>query len=63
MDDYKRKSGRMFPTCSEVLEVVRDLGYFRLTDQQIDLLGLGEGDDEAVDAVEADALEEEDADI
>ena len=63
MDDYKRKSGRMFPTCSEVLEVVRDLGYFRLTDQQIDLLGLGEGDDEAVDAVEADALEEEEADV
>lgn len=63
MDDYKRKSGRMFPTCSEVLEVVRDLGYFRLTDQQIDLLGLAEGDDEAVDAVEADEFEEEDADL
>jgi hypothetical protein len=27
MDDYKRRSGRMFPTCSEVLEVVRSLGY------------------------------------
>ena len=27
MDEYKRKSGRMFPTCSEVLEVIRDLGY------------------------------------
>ena len=27
MDEYKRKSGRMFPTWSEVLEVVRDLGY------------------------------------
>jgi hypothetical protein len=27
MDDYKRKSGRMFPTWSEVLEVVRGLGY------------------------------------
>ena len=27
IDDYKRKSGRMFPTCSEVLEVVRSLGY------------------------------------
>ncbi len=31
MDDYKRKSGRMFPTCSEVLEVIRDLGYVQLT--------------------------------
>ena len=27
MDKYKRSSGRMFPTCSEVLEVIRDLGY------------------------------------
>jgi hypothetical protein len=27
MDEYKRISGRMFPTCSEVLEVVRKLGY------------------------------------
>ena len=27
MDDYKRRSGRMFPTWSEVLEVIRDLGY------------------------------------
>ena len=27
MDDYKRSSGRMFPTCSEVLEVIRSLGY------------------------------------
>ena len=24
---YKRTSGRMFPTCSEVLEVLRNLGY------------------------------------
>ena len=29
MDDYKRSSGRMFPTCSEVLEVIRSLGYAR----------------------------------
>lgn len=27
MNDYKRKSGRMFPTCSEILEVIRNLGY------------------------------------
>jgi hypothetical protein len=27
MAEYKRRSGRMFPTWSEVLEVVRDLGY------------------------------------
>src|SRR5258708_6711745 len=27
LDDYKRTSGRMFPTCSEILEVIRGLGY------------------------------------
>ena len=27
LDCYKRASGRMFPTCSEILEVVRSLGY------------------------------------
>jgi hypothetical protein len=27
LDDYKRRSGRMFPTCSEILEVFRSLGY------------------------------------
>jgi len=27
MDNYKRSSGRMFPTCSEVLEVIKSLGY------------------------------------
>ncbi|TWU50966.1 hypothetical protein Poly51_42590 [Rubripirellula tenax] len=40
MDDYKRDSGRMFPTCSEVLEVIRSLGYCQLTDDQADQLGL-----------------------
>jgi hypothetical protein len=27
MHEYKQKSGRMFPTWSEVLEVLRELGY------------------------------------
>ena len=27
MNDYKRRSGRMFPTWSEVLEVLKALGY------------------------------------
>jgi hypothetical protein len=27
MNEYKRKSGRMFPTWSEVLEVLQSLGY------------------------------------
>lgn len=30
LDEYKRKNGRMFPTCSEVLEVIRDLGYVKV---------------------------------
>ena len=30
MDTYKRSSGRMFPTCSEVLEVLKSLGYAKL---------------------------------
>ena len=29
LDDYKRRSGRMFPTCSEVLEVIKKLGYIK----------------------------------
>jgi hypothetical protein len=29
LDEYKRRSGRMFPTCSEVLEVIRSLGYVK----------------------------------
>jgi hypothetical protein len=30
LEQYKRTSGRMFPTCSEILEVVRSLGYARV---------------------------------
>ena len=32
MQDYKKSSGRMFPTWSEVLEVLRDLGYEKPAD-------------------------------
>lgn len=35
MDDYKRRSGRQFPTWSEVLEVLRDLGYRKVAPQQM----------------------------
>jgi hypothetical protein len=38
MDAYKRSSGRMFPTCSEILEVVRGLGYTKLTQEERTLL-------------------------
>jgi len=33
LDDYKRRSGRMFPTCSEILEVLRGLGYVKVQQQ------------------------------
>lgn len=32
MDDYKREFGRPFPTWSEVLEVIRSLGYRKVAD-------------------------------
>jgi len=34
LDQYKRTSGRMFPTCSEVLEVLLSLGYIKATPAQ-----------------------------
>jgi hypothetical protein len=34
LDAYKRASGRMFPTCSEILEVIRALGYVRVSPEQ-----------------------------
>lgn len=57
MDDYKRASGRMFPTCSEVLEVIRSLGYHKLSDDQVDQLGIAfdtQDHEEMVDGVEED---------
>ena len=38
LDAYKRAAGRMFPTCSEILEVIRSLGYVRLNEEQQSLL-------------------------
>lgn len=35
MDAYKRANGRMFPTCSEILEVIRAMGYVRVTPTQV----------------------------
>jgi hypothetical protein len=32
LDDYKRRNGRMFPTCSEILEVLRGIGYAKSTE-------------------------------
>ncbi len=35
MDEYKQLSGRMFPTCSEILEVITKLGYRQIADTQV----------------------------
>ena len=35
MKDYKQRSGRMFPTWSEVLEVLRELGYEKVADKTL----------------------------
>lgn len=35
LDAYKRANGRMFPTCSEILEVIRDLGYVRVEHDEL----------------------------
>jgi len=32
MNEYKHQSGRMFPTWSEVLEVLRSLGYEKVAE-------------------------------
>ena len=50
MDDYKRSAGRMFPTCSEVLEVVRALGYYKLDDEEMDILGFTDSEETAEEA-------------
>jgi len=56
LDVYKRQSGRMFPTCSEVLEVIRDLGYVQLTPAEIALRR--EENCESSEPVEADHAED-----
>lgn len=62
MDDYKRDAGRMFPTCSEVLEVIRALGYYQLTEEQADTLGFEE-EVSAADESDAETINEESDDF
>jgi len=56
LDQYKRDSGRMFPTCSEILEVVRKLGYSKreskLLANQLCQLGDGETSSIELNAIE-----------
>ena len=60
MDHYKRTSGRMFPTCSEVLEVIRGLGYVQLTPAEVALVRPEEN--ETMDDLEAQVDEEAELD-
>jgi hypothetical protein len=53
MDEYKRKNGRMFPTCSEVLEVIRGMGYVKLSPSERALLATEESLSAQLDAVTA----------
>lgn len=50
LDEYKRLSGRMFPTCSEILEVLLKMGYRQVADAQ-DLYNPAE-ENESADAEE-----------
>lgn len=49
LDDYKRRSGRMFPTCSEILEVLGELGYQKVDSLEAANFQEGFGEDEAHD--------------
>ena len=49
LDAYKRSSGRMFPTCGEILEVIRSLGYAKLTSEEQQLLA-------SIEAVQAELV-------
>jgi hypothetical protein len=39
MNEYKRRSGRMFPTWSEVLEVLQGLGYQKVSLRDLNEIG------------------------
>lgn len=52
MDEYKRASGRMFPTCSEILEVIRGLGYGKLSAEPVSSDSNGSDEPPAEDLLE-----------
>ena len=62
MDDYKHASGRMFPTCSEVLEVIRGLGYYQLTEEQAAQLNLNPAAESTDAEIQDEEVEDEFAD-
>ncbi len=44
---YKQRHGRMFPTCSEILEVARDIGFYRQPELAASMPVEEEGQDES----------------
>ncbi|MEM9943206.1 MAG: hypothetical protein AAF939_16705 [Planctomycetota bacterium] len=60
MDEYKRASGRMFPTCSEILEVLTKIGYRKVADAEVVYLPEGETreDEEESNEDELESMEE-----
>ncbi len=62
LDAYKRSSGRMFPTCSEVLEVIRGMGYVQLSQAELAMIRAQRGEsDTPADVEEAAVAEAEEA--
>lgn len=59
MDEYKRKNGRMFPTCSEVLEVIRGLGYVKLSPAELALVRPEGINPETTDFVDPNSIQDE----
>ena len=60
MDEYKHASGRMFPTCSEILEVLIKMGYRKVADpQSLYDPGKESGTSGEVEALENDLVESE----
>ncbi len=53
--EYKRVSGRSFPTCSEILEVLRDLGYRKVVDLSSVIRSLDVEETEVAESEEAES--------
>ncbi len=62
LDDYKRTSGRMFPTCSEILEVIRKLGYAKMPTAEGVAVDPSSGADSEMDAMDSFKSADQDTD-
>jgi len=59
LDEYKRDNGRMFPTCSEILEVIMKLGYVQMDGVVEEMPASNEFDPNAEQDEEFNDVEEE----